>query len=140
VSDLIEFLTARLDEDEAAATAAASCTGPDWHHSHAVTANGATTIIFNGPDDDIEVADTLRRDDEEIAPFIARQDPARALREVEAGRGILARYKDCLARMENPDYSAVFARAQAREYEDFVLPNLLIRYSDHPDYRQEWKP
>lgn len=75
-----------------------------------------------------------------IAAHIARYDPARVLREVGAARRILARYQDCLARMEDPDYPQGAARDQAREYEDFVLPNLLVRWAGHPDYDQEWKP
>jgi hypothetical protein len=70
--------------------------------------------------------------------FILRYDPARVFREVEAGRAILARYADCLLRMEDPDYPAAVARDQAREYEDFVLPNLAAVYSGHPDYNPEW--
>jgi hypothetical protein len=71
----------------------------------------------------------------------ARHDPGRALREVAADRAILARYEDCLARMEDPEYPAGVARDQAREYEDFVIPNRVAVHSDHPDYRaEEWKP
>lgn len=66
--------------------------------------------------------------------------PARVLREVAGKRAILARYEDCLARMEDPEYPAGVARDQAREYEDFVLPNLAAVYSDRPGYRDEWKP
>lgn len=66
--------------------------------------------------------------------------PARMLREAEAGRRMLARYEDCLARMEDPGYPQGVARDQAREYEDFVLPNLAASWSDHPDYDQDWKP
>jgi hypothetical protein len=32
------------------------------------------------------------------------------------------------------------ARDQAREYEDFVIPNRVAVHSDHPGYKQEWKP
>jgi len=143
VSDLdalTAFLSARLDEDEAAAKAAASVAGPDWHHDHFWPEDGssATTMIFSAAGSPL--ADMLHRDDEEMAPFITRHDPARALREVTAMRAILARYEDCLARMEDPDYPQGVARDQAREYEDFVLPNLAAVYSDSPDYNQDWKP
>jgi len=135
MNDLTAFLTARLDEDEAVAKAAASCTGPDWHQSHAVTANGATTIVFNGPDDDIEVADTLRRDDQEIAPFIARHDPARALREVEAKRALVRRCEQQAKReFDN-------AMEEDRTWVLWpVLFELAAIWSDHPDYDQAWKP
>ncbi len=135
-ADLIAFLEARLAEDEAAAKAAASVAGPHWHHDRFWPGDGssATTMILSAAGSPL--ADTLHRDDEEMAPFIARHDPARALREVEADRRILARYQDCLARMEDPDYPQGVARDQAREYEDFVLPNLLMKWADHPDYDQ----
>ena len=55
-------------------------------------------------------------------------------------RRILARYQDCLTRMVDPGYPQGVARDQAREYEDFVLPNLLTRWADHPDYDEDWKP
>jgi len=86
------------------------------------------------------ISDTPPRGGEEMAPFITRPDPARALREVTAMRAIPARYENRLARMEDPDYPQGVARDQAREYEDFVLPNLAAVYSDSPDYNQDWKP
>jgi hypothetical protein len=64
----------------------------------------------------------------------------RALREIAAKRAILARYEDCLARQEDDDYPTVTARDQAREYEDFVLPNLTAVYSNRPGYDPEWNP
>jgi Family of unknown function (DUF6221) len=123
--DPVAFAEARLAEDKAAAKAAAASpwksTAPSlWIES------GQGIIVQTRHFED--------------AAHIARHDPARALREVEAGRRILARYKDCLARMEDPDYPQGVARDQAREYEDFVLPNLLCRWADHPDYDQDWKP
>jgi Family of unknown function (DUF6221) len=145
--DLAAFLNARLDEDEAAATAAAASAGPDWHPSSAVTAAGATTIVFCGRDDDIEVADTLRRHDEEIAPFIARQDPARALREVEAKRAILKRHRPGHASY-GPLEGGLYCEAAssdedlwyAKRWPCLDLRILAAIWDDHPDYREEWKP
>lgn len=140
---LAAFWAARLDEAEAAAKAAAASSGPNWHQSHAVTACGATTIIFYGQDDDIEVADTLRPHDEEIAPFIARNDP---LRSIEADRAILEAWQeqsgyDLEERVHDgrdPD---------ERECDEALLGNLEMTarlrasvFSDHPDYRPVWKP
>jgi len=42
--------------------------------------------------------------------------------------------------LEDPEYPTGVARAGAREYEDFVLPNLAAAWSDHPGYQAEWKP
>lgn len=35
---------------------------------------------------------------------------------------------------DDPFDSALFT-----EYAEFVLPNLAVRYSDHPDYREDWQ-
>jgi alkanesulfonate monooxygenase SsuD/methylene tetrahydromethanopterin reductase-like flavin-dependent oxidoreductase (luciferase family) len=128
VDELIAFITARLDEDEASAKAVA--------FRSRFTAMGNSVQSPGGRGNPpMPIADVI---DPETASHIARHDPARVLREVAAKRAILARYEDCLARMEDPDYSHVTARDQAREYEDFVLPNLATVWSNHPDYRQEW--
>jgi Family of unknown function (DUF6221) len=63
-----------------------------------------------------------------------------ALGMIAAIRAILFRYADCLARMEDPDYPAGVAKDQAREYEDFVLPNLAAAWNGYPDYDQDWAP
>lgn len=128
--DLMEFLRARLDEDEQAAKAATS--GP-WRYSEgkhwrkpgtswfeeAVFAGevgrAATCVAGTGETDDPQsMAD---------AAFIARHDPARALAEVTAKRRILQRYAD----------NAV------DEWPLFPLLELAAVYADHPDYREEWR-
>lgn len=63
---------------------------------------------------------------------------ARLAREIEGKRRILARYADCLARMEDDEYPAGVAQDQAREYEDFVLPALAAGWADHSDYDEGW--
>jgi hypothetical protein len=150
VSDLVAFLSARLDEREAAARALGD---PDWgmrpwqvEECAGDGASGCPCIVYQGeykPVDQPQVP-TIQyiADGEapEYAAHIARYDPARVLREVEAGRNILARYEDCLARQEDQDYPYAPAVEQAREYEDFVLPNLAAVDSDHPDYDPEWRP
>ena len=133
MTDLAEFLSARLDEDEAVAAKAQKKRRSPWRVIDSIRMR----VISGSPNRDLVVAETPGNG---IADHIARHDPARVLRHVEGSRRILARYQDCLARMEDPDYPQAVARDQAREYEDFVLPNLLTRWSDHPDYRQGWKP
>ena len=118
MDDLIAFLAARLGEDEALAKRGEEVFATGWP--------------------DYQTFDSPELDD--ACKYLDRFGPARVLREVEAGRRILARYQDCLARMEDPDYPHAVARDQAREYEDFVLPNLLTRWAGHRDYRQEWRP
>ena len=96
-------------------------------------------------DESYQIADAIRNSwitaiDGATAVFSHHYDAARMLRRVAADRLILARYEDCLARMEDDDYPAGVARDQAREYEDFVLPAIAQEWNDHPDYRPEWKP
>jgi Family of unknown function (DUF6221) len=143
MGDLVAFLNARLDEDEAAAKAAASVAGPDWHHDRFWPEDGssATTMVFSAAGSPL--ADTLHRDDEEMAPFIARHDPARVLREVEADRAILAALE--AARQNHPAYGDWVdpAEASAQGEAGGLLLAAKLRaavYSDHPDYRDEWKP
>ena len=98
--DLVAFLTARLDEDEATAKAAAA----DWLDEE-----------FPFEWDDLP---------DDAFTHIMRHDPARVLREVKAGRAILAMYADGLA------------------YDDYavgrVIRVLVAVYSDHPDYDEKW--
>jgi hypothetical protein len=65
---------------------------------------------------------------------------ARVACEIKGIRNVLERYRDCLIRMEDPAYPNAVARDQAREYEDFVLPNLLLRWAGDAAYRKEWAP
>jgi hypothetical protein len=124
--EISEFYAARLDEDEAAARANVGDSGlgdteafgPSWPDYQTYSGSSVETA----------------------QAYLDRFRPLRTLREVEAGRRILARYADCLARMEDPGYPAGVARDQVREYEDFVLPNLVAEFSGHPDYQEGWEP
>jgi hypothetical protein len=105
VTDLAAFLTARLDEDEAAARES-YYEGQRW-----ITEEEG---VYRWPDDElVQMAD--RKAD---ARHIARHDPARVLREVEAGRKLVT----------------------VTEGSRFLLKILAAIYSDHPDYRPEWAP
>ncbi len=64
------------------------------------------------------------------ATHIARHDPARGLREVEAGRAILAEYQR-VRRALGPDLLGPLRR---------VLCHLAAVYDGHPEYQQGWKP
>ena len=125
MDDLLAFLAARLDEDEAAAHAALHGGSGRWERYREA--------------DLYDLDHRLVTTSGEFAHII-RHDPARVLREAEAKRAILARYEDCLARMEDPAYSGTAEYVQIREYEDFILPNLAAAWSDHPDCRPERKP
>src|SRR5450755_1958435 len=130
MTGLVAFLNARLDEDEAAANRA-------WDEKARLTFADIPRMRARDWDPDDIAMLGPSGPARAISEHIARHDPGRVLREVEAGRRILARYADCLARMEDDDYPARVARDQAREYEDFVLPNLATAWSDHTGYDDE---
>ena len=135
MSDLTAFLSARLDEDEA-------------------TARGAKDSPWYVEDSILAVAHTWPQE----AAHVARHDPARALREVEVGRKRLTLYldaKETLAaalKKAPPDDDPAAAHSYVRERINvnqasgrFTALETSVRldamtYSDHPDYRQEWKP
>jgi hypothetical protein len=134
---LAEFLTARLDEDEAAAKAASRFnrwhvepwySDPAEHKRADVWGNTGAQITGNGALD------------AEDAIHIARHDPARVLREAGAKRKILA---DVIPLIEEMDQQIASEFGIDPEQEDAHLPLLRILaaiYSDHPDYDETWKP
>lgn len=106
-----EFLNARIDEDEAAAGAAA---GSSW-----------VTVII----------------DRSTSEHIVLHDPARVLREVAAKRAIIEAADEATSNDMSVDNDRrVGSRNMAEEpyVGDLILRALAGVYSDHPDYRTEW--
>jgi len=73
-----------------------------------------------------------------VSQFIARPDPARVLREVEAKQAIVEQHPVgdlgyCMNCWAN-------RTPQSMEAPCLTLRNLAAVYSGHPDYREEWKP
>lgn len=115
MDDLIAFIRARLDEDEAAANAGARRVGMPWRAEPQPGTPGGLVIDELGL-----VGSTGGR---YAAEHIARHDPARVLREVEALRHIL--------------FMANKFKTQDRAYLHLLLAAV---WSDHADFRQEWAP
>ena len=124
MTDLITFLNARLDEDEAAARAALPIYGPGWRPENSKVAGLGPARIW-GKDSKRPVAEAARR---VSAAHIARHDPARVLREIEADRSLLAK----LRQVEE------FGERLRIDTEIMILRQVIaIRaaiWSDHPDY------
>ena len=133
---LVAFLTARLDEDQAVAREAAGL-AECW-----VAEEPAIGVVLVDGEPLIEGHITG------LTAHIARHDPARVLREVRAGRKLIAAYEDRLSWVH--DYSD-----PGSDYEDpgglklkweegataALLAAIQLRaaiYSEHQDYRQEW--
>ena len=124
--NIVEFLRARLDEDEAAARKASP---GGWTFGTVESVAGGMLydetrtigdVYYEQPrDHDGSIVRHLLSDEANAnGTHIARHDPARVLREVKAKREILKHY--------DPP-AAPFIRAMAAVY------------SDHPDYRDEWE-
>ncbi|MBM4686241.1 hypothetical protein GS532_21150 [Rhodococcus hoagii] len=119
--ELIDFLHARINEDEQAAHNAASMDGHDWapfgpgaDDFDRVEGTSATTVGY-------DMGDSAAR-------HIARHDPARALREAGAKRRTIELVK---AIVGNGGWW------EGGKAED-ILYDLAAVYSDHPDYNTEW--
>jgi hypothetical protein len=114
MSEIVEFLKARLDEDETIARDAN--TSPEM-------VTGIPRSYASAP----------------VAIHIARHHPERVLREVEAKRRIVHEYEVEVDR--GPAGSRLEFEARHGGILDAYRASLRIlaaAYSDHPDYRQEW--
>ena len=128
---LTEFLTARLDEDEVAAKAATP--GPWTSYIEGRDHWGGDSFIATEGDDlypYVMVNTTHNPRYAADRDHIARHDPARVLREVEAGRAFLRRYEDAQP-AQYPDFDGGYASALEDE-----LQNRAAVYGDHPDYSE----
>ncbi|WP_113699700.1 DUF6221 family protein [Nonomuraea lactucae] len=123
MDELITFLRERLDEDERVASTAGD--GGDC---------GTWTTT----------GETVDFDQYEISGFhpstgahVARHDPARTLREVEAKKRILDELEGFIAEAEDLPQD----ERNADKAEGFgILRLMALPYSDHPAYQEEWRP
>jgi hypothetical protein len=119
--DLVQWLTAQLDEDERIARA---CSGMEWweHPKNWVSApplNRIAVVVHDGD-----------------RGHIVRHDPARVLREIDAKRRIIAEHALNGWVCSTCDDGAVPPQA-------FPCPTLrllALPYADRSDYREEWAP
>lgn len=146
MTTIIEFLYARLDEDEAKAAAAARQSGYfeiegwAWYdadfggyhlwdvddvNSHYPTQRGA----IGGLATTGEYAERMRT----RAQASNCDLPARALREIAAKRFLIDQWAD---RYSTNPHIVGYEESDAID----VLHALATVYADHPDYRQEWTP
>jgi len=149
VTDLRDFIAARLDEDEQIARNASSPVpvGADretWSYDRegfAVRASHGRWNVATRRDDPADAREIHMTDS--YGQHIARHDPARVLREVAAKRRVMERHSAdptytpvdrwyCLG-CGNDDMGPLSEIEDCPELRDLAAP-----YSDHPDYRQEW--
>ncbi len=138
---LVDFLRARLDEDEAVAKAAADDGGAPWALSDYVDRVGDTAqdvVTLRDAQGETLAANNNYGDlgDDEIR-HIARWDPARVLAEIDAKRQIVDEYAAI-------DVDANRLNDAAMHLTWTLLGNvvreLAVPYASHTDYRPEWRP
>jgi hypothetical protein len=144
VVTILEFLEARIGEDESAALAA---NGPDWETpgddgpaEGMLYANGWSIAQFtmypkgvaNSPDapGHLPAFPSMPVRHIENGVHTARHDPARVLREVAAKREIIEAAYDIAHLSGDLD----------GDYHTGFLKLLAGVYSDHPDYQTDWTP
>jgi hypothetical protein len=132
---LVEFLRARLGEDEAAALGVVNADGETYVAEWTEPLTGTIEIGDDWP---------LVLGDRRLSYHVARWDPARALAEVEATRRILADHEAM------PVGDRVFCRRCGEPPQwgfdattvDFPCPTLLalaLPYAGHPDFDPAWR-
>lgn len=141
MGDLIDFLLARLDEDEQRAREAASANPgsaatqwsaekvdyQDWRGWRKVWAVRPARV--EGIDLAICKSDILPK----VATHIARHDPARVLRDVEANRQIV---DECAKYLGGEDNELMWHAARLARR---TLLYLAQRHADHDCYQEEWR-
>ncbi|MFI2084332.1 DUF6221 family protein [Streptomyces rubiginosohelvolus] len=117
MDDLVQFLRDRLDEDEQAARAATWDEQSDVWTARPPQARYEQYIVADYLDDGVVAVTPENADVDGVGQHIARHDPARVLREVEAKRRIL----------DGPTT-------------DTLIKLLALPYADHADYQDTWRP
>lgn len=135
-ADLVQFLRARLDEDEQVAQGHEQASA-GWH---------ADDFVMEVRDDANAgtVASVYRSGD---LTHIARHDPARVLADVDAKLRMLEAHRrdtqysfsGCIT-CDVGDNSCGCMGGSAYEYPCETLRLLALPYASHPDYRPEWAP
>ena len=146
--DLVDFLLARLNEDEKWAQNCAQAFPPPWE----VVDRGWVAYVRANEPDFREVA---RLEDQSVAGgdvwlgdrlwHVARWSPTRVLAEVAAKRDVvelLGVAERLLAetRRTAPEYRYVAEAEGPRNALLRAVQHLALPYADHPDYDDAWRP
>jgi hypothetical protein len=145
--NIIEFLNARIDEDE---TIAADAKDHHWSSDdeHGLLDGSTPAWCVSSHDGAMQyitdVAYPADQEDADTSDHIARHDPARVLAECASKRAIIARFVFWQAggpcpwkQVGDPDYVRHVPHADELEA---VLHLLTLPYAGHPDYDPAWTP
>ncbi|MCC4300401.1 DUF6221 family protein [Rhodococcus sp. 3-2] len=119
---IVEFLEARLDEDEGSATWSGTA-----FDGRAFECTEYTSGVLDTGDDLVAIGDSS------ITRHFETHDPARVLREVAAKRAIISDHRRFMAEERRRMNGWV-----PNEWDQPILKALASVYSDHPDYQHEW--
>jgi hypothetical protein len=134
INEVIAFYRARLDEYEQVA--------------RGVTGSGRWSAYIEGGDDGWAIEDAEKGDpgaivgDEAMTQHIALHDPARVLKKVAAGRGLIRLYWQACDQIEMlAGYGAAAdgSKVAAESYANTILVNAAV-WDDHEDWVASWRP
>lgn len=135
MGDIVEFLRARYREEEEIARSASLARESVNRWVYVESRYPPSLVQVDAPVRTRDVAEVPRPGP---AQHIARHDPARVLREVEAKWRRLEAYAAMKAGTlfhvnEYAEHQAIID-----EYERYILPGDAAPYVDHPDFNPEW--
>lgn len=150
---LVQFLRDRLDEDEAVARRACEYAEASWK----LDEEFGETILWWPPEPRVAEKErehglpvtsdqwrgqTIGSSGQCIAPHMARHDPARVLREVEAKRQILRVLESAEVALRNtePGKEPHELMTGAANSLRAAVRLLALPYADHEAYSEDWKP
>lgn len=132
--DLVAFLRAQFDDEERVARYAGGTGG--WELGACIDAAEPGTTEWQVCEGRYPVAHVRGNT---RAGHVARHDPARVLRDVEAKRAILNEHRP--GRSFRDDGKPVCAQCRkSRTYPCTTVRLLALPYAEQPGYREEWKP
>lgn len=144
MTDIIAFLSARTDWAETVALAAQESDPAPWSANVSTSASGTEKRSGHGAGLVIASDDTALWDCEgssmlcmtvPTATHVAYHDPARALREVAAGRALLREIEAITIRQPDGALGEGFLDRPAGR----LLRAMASAHSAHPDYNPAWK-
>ncbi|MGQ4513725.1 DUF6221 family protein [Streptomyces sp. DW26H14] len=137
MDDLLAFLRARLDEDEATARAASDGPWTTWTgpiRTWMTKGNLLHTVMtWDHPTGHAPIMTESWMDSRHIAEW----HPARVLAEVEAKRQLLAIHHPYAP---EPDQSCLGCAGGIMFASCPVVRLLTLPHANHPDYRADWRP
>lgn len=158
MDELVQFLRDRYDEEAAAAREAMGVVGPvlgagQWRYAKSVGDEGGRywSVTTTPPDDTVPTVELAGSGmsgggvhEETVAAHIVRHDPARVLRDIKAKRLIVEEHAPvpalgaglgCEICVATPSWGPEVVSGPCT-----TLRLLASVYSDHPDYREAWRP